>query len=98
MFGKGERNMQTIERINQLAAERAGLFRAASNGQRGDPLVLVKISAIGQELERLWDQRRVERAGRTDGIDRLIDRQYEQMYGPGEERRPSQRAPVGLAA
>ena len=90
--------MQTIERINQLAGERARLFGQASNGRRGDPVVLVKISAIDQELERLWDQRRAERAGRTEGIDRLIDRQYEQMYGPGEERRAPGREPVELAA
>ncbi len=90
--------MKTIERINQLAAERARLFREATNGHRGDQNVLVRVSVIDQELERLWDQRRIERAGRAEGIDRLIDRQYEQMYGPGEERRPAERELAERAA
>ena len=90
--------MRTIERINQLAIERARLFREATNGRKGDQEVLVRINVIEQELARLWEQRRIERAGRAEGIDRLIDRQYEQMYGPGEERRPSEREFAEVAA
>ena len=71
----------TIERINQLTAERLALYGQASNGQRGDPEVIRRIQEITVELQRLWDQRRQERAGRKDGIDALVDQVYRSTYG-----------------
>jgi len=90
--------MRTIERINELAAERVRLFGKATNGQRGDQDLRVRISVIAAELERLWDQRRLEKAGRADGIDRLIDRQYEGLYGRDEAPRVTQQELAELAA
>lgn len=75
----------TMERINQLSAERSRLFGQASNGRRGDPKVLLSIHQLDLELERLWDERRRERAGRRDGIDLLVDRAYEETYGSDYE-------------
>ncbi len=71
----------TIDRINQLSAERAKLFSLASNGHRGDPRVRQQIAQISSELESLWSARRQERAGQREGIDLLVDRSYEQLYG-----------------
>lgn len=75
----------TIDRINQLSAERSELFRRASNGRRGDPVVRDRIAAIDAELATLWQQRRTERAGRREGIDLLVDRSYAQAYGRNYE-------------
>ena len=71
----------TIERINQLTAERLALYGQASSGQRGDPEGRARIAGISAELERLWDLRRQERAGRRDGIDALVDQVYRSTYG-----------------
>ena len=71
----------TIDRINQLSAERSRLFLQAANGHRGDSKVLLRIHQLDAELERLWDERRRERAGRRDGIDLLVDRAYQETYG-----------------
>lgn len=71
----------TIDRINQLSAERATLFSLASNGHHGDPRVRQQIVQIGGELESLWNVRRQERAGHLEGIDLLVDRSYRQLYG-----------------
>ncbi len=90
--------METMTRINDLAAERARLFRTASNGSRGNPAVLAKIAVIDGELERLWEQRRAERAGRTDGIDRLVEWGYEKIYGAEETPRVTQEELAELAA
>ena len=90
--------METLERINELAAERGRLFRAAGNGRKGDATVMTKIAVIDGELGRLWELRRAERAGRTDGIDRLIDHQYEGIYGPDETPRVTREELVELAA
>jgi hypothetical protein len=90
--------MDTMERINQLAAERARLFRSAGNGSRGDATVMTKVAIIDAELERLWAQRRAERAGRTDGIDRIIEAQYERVYGPDETPLVSREELATLAA
>ena len=92
--------MNTIEQINQLAAERARLFQTAGKGGRGksDAAVLTKIAVIGGELERLWGQRRAERAGFAEGIDRLIDSQYERLYGREDVPRVSKEELAGLAA
>ena len=75
----------TIERINQLSAERTRLYREATNGHRGDPEVLVRIHVIDAELQRLWDLRRQEKARQRDAIDRLVDHAYAQAYGPRYE-------------
>ena len=71
----------TIDRINQLSAERATLFSFTSNGHRGDPRVRQQIAQVSSELESLWNVRRQERAGQREGIDLLVDRSYEQLYG-----------------
>lgn len=71
----------TLDRINQLSAERSKLFSFASNGHLGDPRVRQQIAQIGSELESLWSARRQERAGQREGIDLLVDRSYEQLYG-----------------
>ena len=77
--------LATIDRINAFSAERLALYRQASNGHRGDPEVIRRIQEITIELERLWDQRRRERAGRKDGIDLLVDQAYRAAYGRGYE-------------
>jgi hypothetical protein len=71
----------TIDRINQLTEERLALYRQASNGLRGNAEVRARIAAISAELERLWDQRRQERAGHRDGIDLFVDAVYRSTYG-----------------
>lgn len=71
----------TVDRINQLSTERATLFSLASNGHRGDPRVRQQIVQIGSDLESLWNVRRQERAGHREGIDLLVDRSYERLYG-----------------
>jgi hypothetical protein len=73
--------MATVDRINQLSQERARLFREASNGHRGDPALLGRVHEIDAELEQLWELRRMERAGRAEGIDAIVDRTYARLYG-----------------
>jgi len=75
----------TIERINEVSAERGRLYRLAGNGRRGDIEVLRRIKELSQEINRLWDERRVQRAGRRDGIDLLVDRAYQDAYGRSYE-------------
>lgn len=75
----------TIVRINKLSAERTKLYGLTSNGHSGDPAMLQRIGEMGRELEQLWDQRRQERAGRRDGIDLLIEHEYQRLYGTGFE-------------
>ena len=75
----------TLDRITQLTAERSKLFSFASNGHRGVPRVRLQIAQIGSELESLWNVRRQERAGRLEGIDLLVDREYERLYGRNYE-------------
>jgi len=77
----------TIEQINKLTNERARLYREATNGHRGDRETIARIRALTAELQRLWDQRRTELGGRSRGIDRLIDSEYEQLYGREEAPR-----------
>ena len=91
----------TIERINQLSAERARLYLEATNGHRGDPNVLARVHELDAELQRLWDVRRQEKARRRDVIDVLIDRAYAQAYGRRYEDAvvpPKVAEPVGAAA
>jgi hypothetical protein len=76
---------RTIDRINQLSAERGRLYLQATNGHRGDPDVLARVHALDAELKRLWDIRRQEKAVQRDVIDRLVDRAYAQTYGRGYE-------------
>ena len=71
----------TMERINQVSAEKAELFRLGSNGRRGDLELKQRIAQISREIETLWEQRRQERAGLREGIDLLIDLSYARAYG-----------------
>jgi len=75
----------TIERINQLSGERSRLYRLAGNGRRGDAGVQRRIKEISEEIDRLWELRRSERAGHLEGIDLLVDRSYQDAYGRGYE-------------
>jgi hypothetical protein len=75
----------TMERINQLSAERLRLFQQASNGHRGDPEVIVRLKLLDGELQRLWNIRRQERAGRVEGVDLLVETLYRQRYGENYE-------------
>jgi hypothetical protein len=75
----------TMERINQLSAERASLYRQVSNGGRGKGELMARIKQIGAEIDALWEQRRVDRIGKREGIDLVIDRVYEHTYGKGYE-------------
>ncbi len=77
--------MTTIDRINQLSAERAKLYAQVANGRRGDSAILQRVHEIDAELQSLWDRRRQEKAVRREGIDLLVDRAYEQVYGRGFE-------------
>jgi hypothetical protein len=77
----------TIEQINKLTDERARLYREASNGHRGDPETIARIKALTGELQRLWDKRRAELGSRSRGVDRLIDSEYERIYGREEAPR-----------
>jgi hypothetical protein len=81
MIGKGN-DMNTIQRINQLSAERSRLFARAGDGSGSRLESLARVHAIDAELERLWEQRRHERAGRLEGIDALIEASYIERYGP----------------
>lgn len=72
-----------MDRINQLSAERSTLYRLAANGHRADPNVRLRVAQVSRELDALWERRRQERAGRREGIDLLVDRAYERLYGPG---------------
>lgn len=69
-----------LEQINEVTAERARLYglagRAAAHARNR-----VRIAEISQELNKLWDDRRRERAGRLDGIDQLVDQEYRRIYG-----------------
>ena len=76
---------RTIDRINQLSAERSRLYLEATNGHRGDPDVLARVHAIDAELPRLWEIRRQEKARRRDDIDLLVDLAYAQTYGGSYE-------------
>ncbi len=71
----------TMDRINQLSAERSKLYALAANGRRGESGP--RIREVGQELEVLWDRRRKELAGYRDAIELLVDRAYERVYGSG---------------
>jgi hypothetical protein len=71
----------TIDRINELSAERARLFRQAVNGRRGDADVLRRVKEVSEEIDRLEELRRAELAGRRQGIDLLVDSVYQHAYG-----------------
>ncbi len=71
----------TLNRINRLSAERSMLYRLASNGHRGDVKVRQHIAELNRELDSLWETRRQERAGILEGVDLLVHRSYERVYG-----------------
>ena len=70
----------TLEQINQLTAERSQIFGLAGRGAVGAKN-RQRMAEISLELSELWDDRRRERAGRSDGIDQLIDHEYRRIYG-----------------
>lgn len=70
----------TLEQINRLTAERSHMYGLAGRGAAGARTRL-RIAEISLELSELWDDRRRKRAGRSDGIDRLIDQEYRRIYG-----------------
>ncbi len=71
----------TMDLINKLSAERAGLYRLAGNGRSSDTDVRHRIQDISTELDKLWEKRRKELVGHREGIDGFIDRVYERLYG-----------------
>lgn len=70
-----------LNRINRLSAERTELYRRAGNGRLSGSALRRRIDELDGELEALWEQRRRERAGRLEGIDLLLHRAYESLYG-----------------
>lgn len=74
--------MTTMERINELSAERSRLYRLVDGDRRGDSAVRNRTQEIGREIDALWAERRQERAGQPEGIDLIIDRAYQRIYGP----------------
>ncbi len=68
----------TLERINQLSAERQHLYSEAGIGHQGGS---ERIGSLTRELDTLWELRRRERVGQVEGIDRLVERSYAQVYG-----------------
>jgi len=66
-LGAGVNNMSAIlDEINRLANERHQLYVARSNGalDMSDAEFKAKIDELTRKLERLWDQRREELAGK----------------------------------
>lgn len=61
----------TMDRINLLASERSRLYRTSGAMSENDRL---RVQRISQELERLWDQLRRERAARRWGPQRRMER------------------------
>lgn len=59
-----ERQSDIVKRINELAAERMGLW---SRGHLTDQ-DRERISRITMELDRLWEKRREERAAAAHGM------------------------------
>jgi hypothetical protein len=92
---------EIMDRINQLNAERAELFRQAGAGRSGDRTIMTRVHDIDSELQELWEERRRERIGRLEGIDLVVEQEYERVYGPdyrpmpvvetAEERRNSRK-------
>ena len=73
--------MTTMQRINELSAERSQLYRLADRYRRNDTAVRNRTQEIDHEIDALWAERRRERAGRHEGIDLYIDRAYQRIYG-----------------
>jgi hypothetical protein len=77
-----------LERISRLSEERSELYRSAGNGGLGGSALRQRVHEIADELDRLWEQRRRQRAGRLEGIDLLVQRAYERLYGRGFDTVP----------
>ena len=71
----------TIDRINRLTNERARLYSVAMGGRPKKQNVHERISVLTSELDSLWEQRRIERVGHSEGIDLLVEQSYKQVYG-----------------
>ena len=48
---------------------------------RGGAGVRRRIKALTAELDELWDRRRLERVGRLEDIDLLVEQSYARVYG-----------------
>jgi len=72
---------KTLERINELTSERAELFRRAGVGRAGDRTIMTRVHELDSELEELWELRRRERIGTMEGIDLVVETEYERIYG-----------------
>jgi hypothetical protein len=70
-----------LDEINRLSTERSELYREAGNHRLSGQVLRQRAGEIQGELNRLWDRRRRERAGRLEGIDLLVHQAYEQLYG-----------------
>jgi len=73
--------MTTIERIDKLSNERTRLYRLGKDSRRAKGTLKERVAQITAELDQLWDLRRLERIGRPEGIDLLVERSYAQIYG-----------------
>ena len=73
--------MTTIERIDRLSNERTRLYRLGKDSRHAKGTLKERVAQITAELDQLWDLRRLERIGRPDGIDLLVERSYAQIYG-----------------
>lgn len=77
-----------LDRINRLSEERSQLYRSAGNGGLCGSALRQRVHEIETELDRLWDQRRRQRAGRLEGIDLLVEPAYESLYGKSFDAAP----------
>lgn len=77
-----------LDQINGLSKERSELYRRAGNHRLSGRVLRHRVRQIQGELNRLWDRRRRERAGRLDGVDLLVHQAYERLYGKDFDTAP----------
>ncbi len=77
-----------LDQINGLSKERSELYLRAGNHQLSGQDLRQRVGEIQGELDRLWDRRRRERAGRLEGVDLLVRQAYEQLYGKDFDTEP----------
>jgi hypothetical protein len=63
----------TLARIQQLTHERQSLYRRSAARPARAYMNATRIRAIGEEIELLWEQLRVERATRRVQIERALN-------------------------
>jgi hypothetical protein len=88
----------TLNRINKLCRERSELYRGNGRCRLRGSALRARVAAIDGELRMLWERRRRERVGRLEGIDLLIHRVYEGLYGPSYDAVPIPVCEEGTAA